>query len=71
MRTNIELDDELMAKAMAATGAKTKRAVVDEALKMLVSVHDAGNSVLKLRGKVKWEGDLAEMRRGRTFESEP
>lgn len=42
MRTNIEIDDELMAQAMAATGATTKRATIDKALRKLVAlkVHD-------------------------------
>ena len=64
MRTNIELDDELVAKAMKATGAKTKRAVVDEALRLYVRTH-AQAEFRKLRGKVKWEGDLETSRLGR------
>ena len=64
MRTNIEIDDELMAKAIAATGAKTKKAVVEEGLKLLVRLK--GQEKLRdLRGKVRWEGDLDEMRRDR------
>ena len=68
MRTNIELDDELMARAMRASGARTKRAVVEEALRLLVRIHDQ-TAIRKLRGKVKWEGDLEVSRLGR-FESE-
>jgi Arc/MetJ family transcription regulator len=62
MRTNIEIDDKLMAKAMKSSGAATKKAVVDEALRMLVRTH-AQTGILRLRGKVKWEGNLDESRR--------
>lgn len=61
MRTNIELDDELMRQAMASSKATTKRAVVEEALQMFVRVRAQG-SVRKLFGKVKWEGDLERSR---------
>ena len=64
MRTNIDIDDELMAKAMAATGAATKIAAVEQGLQMLVRLK-AQEGVKKLRGKVQWEGDLAAMREGR------
>ena len=65
VRTNIEIDDDLMAKALAATGLKTKRAVVEEALKLLVRLR--GQEKLKdLFGIAPdWEGDLDEMRRNR------
>ena len=56
MRTNIELDDELLAKAMKATGSKTKRAAVEEGLRLLVRTHAQG-SIRDLRGKVAfWDG---------------
>jgi Arc/MetJ family transcription regulator len=65
MRTNIDIDDELIQKALAATGLRTKKAVVEEALKLLV--HLKGQEKLKeLRGKLtSWEGDIDEMRRDR------
>ena len=64
MRTNIEIDDRLMRSAMAATGLRTKKAVVEEALKLLVRLR--GQEQLKeLGGKNQWEGDLDEMRRNR------
>ncbi len=64
MRTNIEIDDGLMRSAMAATGLRTKKAVVEEALKLLVRL--TGQERLKeLGGKIQWEGDLDEMRRNR------
>ena len=62
MRTNIEIDDELIARAMELTGLRTKRAVVDAALRDLVE----WRSRQKLResfGKFPWEGDLDQMRR--------
>ena len=62
MRTNIEIDDELMAKALVATGAKTKREAVEEGLRTVVRLGDQ-RKILALRGKIHWEGDLDAMRR--------
>jgi Arc/MetJ family transcription regulator len=62
MRTNIEIDDKLMKKALRMTGYKTKRAVVEAGLQMLVRVKGQ-EEMLKLAGKVHWDGDLDEMRR--------
>jgi Arc/MetJ family transcription regulator len=64
MRTNIEIDDELIARAMAATKATTKKAVVEQGLQLLVRLK-AQEGIKKLRGRVKWEGDLAASREGR------
>jgi len=64
MRTNIEIDDKLMAQAMRATGAPTKKAAVEEALRMLVRTKSQA-SIRKLRGTAKWEGNLEESRQGR------
>ena len=65
MRTNIVIDDALMRDALAASGLPTKRAVVEAGLRSLVSLHrQAGTR--RLRGRVKWTGDLARMRIGRT-----
>jgi Arc/MetJ family transcription regulator len=64
MRTNIEIDDKLMAKAMKASGASTKKAVVEEALRLLVRIRGQAR-IRELRGKIKWEGDLDTMRLGR------
>ena len=61
MRTNIDIDDALMAEAMAVSGAKTKKAVVEEALNALI-MRQRQLGMLALRGKIKWEGDLDEMR---------
>ena len=55
MRTNIEIDDDLMAKAMAATNGPTKKAVVEQGLQLLVSLK-AQEGIKKLRGTVVWRG---------------
>jgi Arc/MetJ family transcription regulator len=62
MRTNIEIDDKLMKQALHLTKLKTKRAVVEAGLRMLVRVKGQ-EEMLKLPGKVHWDGDLDEMRR--------
>ena len=64
MRTNIEIDDALVKKAMQSSGARTKRAVVDEALRLLVQVKSQAG-IRRLRGKVEWDGNLEESRLGR------
>ena len=63
MRTNVEIDDELIAEAQQLTGLKTKREVVDAALRMLIRIEKA--NILDLAGKVTWEGNLDESREGR------
>ena len=67
MRTNIVLDDDLMQKAMASSGLRTKRAVVEAGLRLLIEIQGQ-TEIRKLRGKVKWEGNLHEMRMGRIAE---
>jgi Arc/MetJ family transcription regulator len=62
VRTNIVLDDELVAEAMRRTGIKTKRAVVQEALKTLIRLKRQ-EEIRSLRGQLHWEGDLDQMRR--------
>jgi Arc/MetJ family transcription regulator len=57
MRRNIEIDDHLMEEAMRSSGSRTKRAAVEAGLKLLVQTR-AQTSIRKLRGKVKWQGDL-------------
>ncbi len=64
MRTNIDIDDELMRKAMAASGEPTKRATVERALRLLIATR-AQQSIRSLRGKVAWSGDLGTSRVGR------
>ena len=62
MRTNIVIDDKLMTDALKASGARTKREAVELGLKTLLQLGRQGE-VRRLRGKVKWEGDLEAMRR--------
>ena len=61
MRTNIDIDDKLLSDAMEATGASTKREVVELGLTSLVTLKKQ-ERVKKLRGKLMWEGDLNQMR---------
>ena len=63
MRTNIDIDDELMRKALASTGSKTKKEVVETALRLLVQIH-AQEGLRALKGTVQWDGDLGKSRRG-------
>jgi Arc/MetJ family transcription regulator len=64
MRTNIEIDDELMRKAMRLGGIDTKRATVEAALRLFIQTRSQAG-MRRLRGKVKWEGNLEESRIGR------
>jgi Arc/MetJ family transcription regulator len=64
MRTNIEIDDKLMADAQRATGTHTKKATVEEALRTVVRLSDQAR-LRELRGTIVWEGDLDAMRRER------
>jgi len=61
MRTNIVIDDELMAQALKATGLETKKDVVEQGLKLLVQ-RKRQQSIRALRGNISWEGNLDEMR---------
>ena len=62
MRTNIVIDDQLLAEAQRLSGAPTKRATVEFALQELVR-RRARRKVLDLQGRVEWEGDLGKSRR--------
>lgn len=70
MRTNIVIDDRLMRQAKKLTGFRTKKAVVEEALRFLVRAKKQAG-ILGLRGKIPWEGNLNEMRKGRFFNADP
>lgn len=61
MRTNIVIDDELMADALKASGLQTKKEAVEEGLKALIRLKKQTN-IKNLRGKLHWDGDLEEMR---------
>jgi Arc/MetJ family transcription regulator len=64
MRTNIDIDDALLSQAMAAAGLSTKRATVEEGLRLLVRLREQAKALAELEG-IGWEGDLDQMRQGR------
>lgn len=64
MRTNIVIDDALMNDALKATGAKTKKEVVELGLKTLIQLKKQAE-VKALRGKLDWQGDLNSLRQTR------
>jgi Arc/MetJ family transcription regulator len=64
MRTNIDIDDNLLSRAMAVSGHKTKRATVEEGLRLLVRIRRQVKALTQLKG-LGWVGDLDEIRQGR------
>lgn len=64
MRTNIVIDDKLMDDALKASGYSTKKEAVEQGLKLLL-LRSQQQNIRKLRGRVKWEGDLDVMRGGK------
>ena len=62
MRTNIVIDDKLMADALKVSGVRTKREVVELGLRTLLQLGQQ-SEVRRLRGQVQWTGDLEAMRR--------
>jgi Arc/MetJ family transcription regulator len=67
MRTNIDLDEKLVERAQQLTGIKTKRGVVQEALRTLILMREQAG-VRDLRGKLNWEGNLDDQRQARLEE---
>lgn len=61
MRTNIEIDDNLMSDVLKLTGLKTKREAVELGLRTLVRLRKQ-EKIRNFRGKLNWEGDLDSMR---------
>ena len=61
MRTNIVIDQELMDAALKLSGLKTKKAVIEAALKAFVQLEQQ-RQIKQWRGKLAWEGDLNKMR---------
>ena len=61
MRTNIVIDDQLMNDALKASGLTTKKEAVEEGLKALIKLKSQ-EKIKTFRGKLKWEGDLNDMR---------
>ena len=64
MRTNIEIDDDLIRRAMHLAGLRTKRAVVEAGLQALIRLKEQ-EEILSLAGKVRWDGNLDESRQAR------
>lgn len=61
MRTNIEIDDQLMHDVLKATGLRTKKDAVELGLKTLIRLNKQEN-IRNFRGKMRWTGDLDDMR---------
>ncbi len=64
MRTNIVIDDKLMADALKTTGYSTKKEAVEQGLRLLVKRGEQ-QKIRDLKGQVRWEGDLDVMRGGK------
>jgi len=64
VRTNVVIDDKLMRETLRATGLKTKREAVDQALRTLLRLSRQAE-IRRFRGKLNWHGDLDAMRRDR------
>jgi Arc/MetJ family transcription regulator len=64
MRTNIDIDDRLMRQAMRSGRARTKRAAGEEGLRLLIQTR-AQATIRRLRGKIRWHGDLQKSRLAR------
>ncbi|HMQ58274.1 MAG TPA: type II toxin-antitoxin system VapB family antitoxin [Rhizobiaceae bacterium] len=63
MRTNIEIDDELLAETMKISGKTSKREAVQDALELFLRIRRDQARIRELYGTVQWEGDLDAMRR--------
>jgi len=61
MRTNIDLDEELVARGLLLSGLRTKKELVNMALREFIRKNDQ-KKILELRGKIQWQGDLELMR---------
>jgi Arc/MetJ family transcription regulator len=64
MRTNIEIDDALMAEAQKASGQATKKQTVEEALRLMIRLRRQ-HEVDAAFGKYRWRGNLSRSRKGR------
>jgi len=62
VRTNVVIDDDLMKRALRSGAYRTKKAAIEQGLKLLVQINSQ-KKIRTLRGKVHWEGDLESMRR--------
>ena len=62
MRTNVIIDDKLMKQALKSGGYSTKKAAIEQGLRLLVQINGQ-KKLRQLKGKIHWEGDLEAMRR--------
>ena len=62
MRTNVVIDDDLMERALKLGGYRTKRSALEAGLRLVVQIASQ-RRLKRLKGKVKWEGNLEDMRR--------
>lgn len=62
MRTNIDIDERLMRQAMRSANSRTKRGAVEAALRLLIQTRGQ-TKIRRLRGKIRWQGDLVNSRR--------
>lgn len=61
MRTTLEIDDQLMRESLRVTGLKTKREVVEHALRTVLRLQQQ-EEIRRFRGKLEWTGELGRMR---------
>ena len=61
MRTNVVIDDKLMASALKASGLRPKKSAIEAGLTLLVQVNSQ-KEIKRFRGKPKWSGNLEKMR---------
>jgi len=61
MRTNVYVDEELIHECRELTQLKTKKEIIDSALKEFIKLCKR-KKMLELEGKIQWEGNLDEMR---------
>jgi len=66
-RTNVVLEEDLIEAGLELTGLKSRRALIDYALRQLLR-RESQKKILELKGEVRWEGDLSSMRQKREFE---
>jgi Arc/MetJ family transcription regulator len=64
MKTTISIDDDLVTQAMSITGSVTKKEAIENALKLFLAFANQ-KSIKNLKGKLKWVGNLEQMRAGR------
>ena len=62
MRTNVVIDDNLMKRALRSGTYRTKKAAIEQGLRLLVQINSQ-KKLRQLKGKIRWEGDLESMRR--------